>query len=534
VKFNYLLLSFGLISTILFGLKGVLIVVATIVYLNDIRARDGILISSFCVSYLFLSVASESWFWWLHFFEFRKETFFSINELVGLTHISQYIYPSVVYGIASFYLYLMYTRQYIHKQDTPMNEKSTLNSNQILLGSKRHSNRNYYINMEDLNTHVLVLGTTGSGKTVSLSNIVEYAIENHYPIIYVDGKGDSEYGDKFVSFSKQQGQESFLFNLGNVKNSCTYNPMYSGGYTSLKDRIIDLRHWSEEHYKKIAEGYLQTVFKVLHCCNIRLDLASLIPYLDRGNLLNLVRENKATINSQELMDEIEALEFAEKDILSLVFELKNFINSEVGELFKTEQSTNNLVLESLIENNQSAYFSLASLEFPMYAKTLGKLIINDIKAAVNVSKKKVFVVFDEFSVFAGPQVLNLINMGRSAGIHGVISTQSLSDISMAVENNGEAFVQQILSNCNNYMVHRLNSPNDAETLSALIGTKNNVGYTAQVSELGATGLGTVRNTKEFLFHPDDIKQLKRGEAIIVNKNKMEFGTINARLGNLYL
>jgi len=35
---------------------------------------------------------------------------------------------------------------------------------------------------------------------------------------------------------------------------------------------------------------------------------------------------------------------------------------------------------------------------------------------------------DEFSSFPGNQVVNLINQGRSAGVHAVLATQSLSDI----------------------------------------------------------------------------------------------------------
>jgi len=37
--------------------------------------------------------------------------------------------------------------------------------------------------------------------------------------------------------------------------------------------------------------------------------------------------------------------------------------------------------------------------------------------------KRVFMIFDEFSVFAGGQVLNLVNMGRGKGVHAVFGTQ---------------------------------------------------------------------------------------------------------------
>jgi len=35
--------------------------------------------------------------------------------------------------------------------------------------------------------------------------------------------------------------------------------------------------------------------------------------------------------------------------------------------------------------------------------------------------KKLFAFFDEFSVFAGDQIVNLINQGRGAGMHAVLA-----------------------------------------------------------------------------------------------------------------
>ena len=57
------------------------------------------------------------------------------------------------------------------------------------------------------------------------------------------------------------GRPAYLFALSG--KSCRYNPLVPGGYSAKKDRIIELRDWSEDHYRKLAEGYMQTVFKVL-------------------------------------------------------------------------------------------------------------------------------------------------------------------------------------------------------------------------------------------------------------------------------
>ena len=89
--------------------------------------------------------------------------------------------------------------------------------------------------------------------------------------------------------------------------------------------------------------------------------------------------------------------------------------------------------------------------------------------AGNITRGKkdiIYTIFDEFSVFAGDQIVNLINQGREAGVCAVLATQSLSDISVV---GGQALVGQILNNCNNYIIQRQNNPNDASVLADIIG-----------------------------------------------------------------
>jgi len=133
-------------------------------------------------------------------------------------------------------------------------------------------------------------------------------------------------------------------------------------------------------------------------------------------------------------------------------------------------------------------------------------------------------------VFAGEQVLNVINMGRSAGLHAVLATQSVADIGRAVPMTPDHFIRQVFASCNNYLIQRLNAPEDAVTVAELIGTKASFSHTAQIGEAGSTGWGSVRRTRSFQVHPDQIKQLKRGEAVFVNKTKGTLNQLQVRYG----
>lgn len=416
-----------------------------------------------------------------------------------------------------------------------INQRAADTPHGSLIGTDRYA-RTIELSDKCANQHTLVLGTTGSGKTVTVCNIVESAINRELPVIYIDGKGDYDLACRVSRFGKEKGRPVSVFAMKG--ESIAYNPLAAGGFTSRKDRIIELREWSEEHYKKLAEGYLQSVFKVMDRCDIPCDLYSLSRNLDLKRLKALVRENEKTIpDAQDLMDELNNQDQASKSIESLTAEIRNFTSSEIGPLFRTEEGKPVLTLDDVIRENGIAYFCLPALEFPSMSQTLGRLVINDLKATMAQQlgqgiKKKVYVIFDEFSVFAGEQVLNVINMGRSAGIHAVLSTQSLSDIASGRRENAEHFINQVVGNCNNFILHRQNSPEDAEKLAAMMGTRNTLEYTAQVSQIGPTHMGTVRRTRGFIAHPDEIKTLKTGEAFFFSKEDNKISRIKARMSRI--
>lgn len=416
-----------------------------------------------------------------------------------------------------------------------VNQRPAETSKGSLIGTDRYARR---IELSDkaANQHTLVLGTTGSGKTVTVCNIVESAINRGLPLIYIDGKGDYDLACRVARYGQERGRPVSVFAM--TGESIVYNPLATGGFTSKKDRIIELREWTEEHYKKLAEGYLQCVFKVMEQCDIPCNLASLSDHLDLKKLKSLVRQHEAKMTgAQKLMDELSNQDQASKSIESLVAEIRNFTASEIGPLFEPEDGKPVLTLDRVLKEKGVAYFCLPALEFPSMAQTLGRLVINDLKATMaqqlaQGQKHPVYVIFDEFSVFAGEQVLNVINMGRSAGIHAVLSTQSLSDIASGRKENADHFINQVVGNCNNFILHRQNSPEDAEKLAEMMGTRNTLEYTAQVSQIGPTHMGTVRRTRGFIAHPDQIKTLRTGEAFFFSKDDNKVSKIKARMSKI--
>ena len=75
------------------------------------------------------------------------------------------------------------------------------------------------------------------------------------------------------------------------------------------------------------------------------------------------------------------------------------------------------------------------------------------------------------------------------------------------------------------------NPDDAETLANIIGTKEDFVITSQVmTQQTSSPTGSIRLTREFIIHPDEIKRLSLGQAIFVNKQPFNVQHIQLRKG----
>jgi len=393
---------------------------------------------------------------------------------------------------------------------TALAELNTHHETATVLGVSLWSAEPVLLQDQAANQVVLVLGTTGGGKTVTIRRFFDRAIYKKYPLIIVDGKPGEENVSWVKQLAEQQGQPFYGFNCGDYHH---YDPLTNGGYTELKDKIISLKdEWANDYYRSIAEDYLQTTFEVLLKSKTGFDLETVVKCLDYDELVTMVRNLK----DKAMMERVTALEqYDRKDITGLQAHLNLLIHSELGEYFRINDHTFNLA--QVIEQNGVVYFALPALRFPSFSKVLGKLVINDIKAVIDryQGEKRIFTVFDEFSVFAGEQVLNLVNMGRGKGIHAIFGTQGLADL----EKVDTTFKDQMMNCANTLICHRLNDQNSAESVANWIGTKDAFTLTAQLNIAQSEGgLGSVRMNKEFMVHPDEIKQqLKTGEAYLISK-----------------
>ncbi len=399
--------------------------------------------------------------------------------------------------------------------------KQTAVNNSTLIGF----NYKKAIYIPDNCKHCFICGTTGSGKTVALSNFIKHGIDIDYPLLIIDGKGDT--GSNSIleitkNFCRSKGKKLYIISLSKPYISDKYNPFRYSNPTMCKDMLINLTEWSEEHYKLNTERYLQRLVILLKQSEIPLSLNAIINNMSiaKFNALSsdLLKADK--ISKQEHLLNLEIYETSGKISQSAAARFSTIAESEFGSIF----DESGIDIYTAIKENAVILFILNPLLYPEISPLIGRLILIDAKQTVNKcfdsNLQRAFFIFDEINSYASSALIDLINKSRSANITSILATQSLSDLDYAC---GEAFKEQVIENTNNYIVLRQNSAVNSENWANILGTKNTIDVTYQLQQNGyfetsETGLGSARRVREFLYHPDDIKVLQTGKGIFMSKD----------------
>ena len=371
--------------------------------------------------------------------------------------------------------------------------------------------------------HVFVCGTTGSGKTVALSNFILHGAERGFPLVIVDGKGDIGNGS-ILEITKQvckkHKKKLYVVNLSNPLESVKYNPFKNANPTMCKDMLVNMTEWSEEHYKLNTERYLQRLAQLLRLKEIPLSFQTIIRYMPIEAFTSLSGDllKDKVISKDEHLLNLEISKNSGRIAGSAVARFSTIAESELGNIFASD----GIDIYTAIRENAVILFVLNPLMYPEVSPLMGRLAIIDAKQAVNQCFNnpidRAFYIFDEISSYASTALIDLINKSRSANITSILATQSLSDL----DRTDEAFKEQVIENCNNYIVLRQNSAKNSEEWASILGTRTTMEVTYQVEQqsrhTNTTGLGSAKRVREFLYHPDDIKTLQVGKGFYLSKD----------------
>jgi type IV secretory pathway TraG/TraD family ATPase VirD4 len=357
-------------------------------------------------------------------------------------------------------------------------------------------------------THTLVVGATGSGKTVTQTWMAVRAIERGMAAVVIDPKGDGAMRTELMAAARLAGR-SFL--EWTPEGASVYNPYARGSETEIADKVLAGERFTEPHYLRQAQRYLGHVVRTLRKGGLEVSLQGIVEQLDPARLEALARSlpDHEADSTFAYLDSLTPRQCS--DLAGVRDRLAILAESDVGPwLDPGTDGVERFDLLEAVQNRAVVYFDLASDTRPLLTQMLGAAIVQDLQTTVAVLQGRpipALVVIDEFSAVATEQVVRLFGRARSAGLSLVLSTQELADLRPP---GRERMLEQVLGNLSVLVAHRQVVPDSAELIGSLAGTRG-----AWRTSRHSDGRVTRTRTREPLLTANDVTSLERGWAAVM-------------------
>ncbi|NDH09063.1 MAG: phosphoesterase [Gammaproteobacteria bacterium] len=296
-------------------------------------------------------------------------------------------------------------------------------------GNDLRTNEELWFANEDMRTHILIFGSTGSGKTETLVSLAFNAMVQASGFIYVDGKGDNSLFAKIFSMVRSMGREDDLLLVNFMTGardiigpqekrlSNTLNPFCQGSSSMLTQLVVNLMGDSGQSsdgdmWKGRAIAFVEALMRVLVYMrdqgSILLDANSIRNYFDLNRLEMMVldklfprdeqdsvsMENVPKVVTDPLRNYLGSLPGWVKEKkgkqVSQVWEQHGYITMQLVRSFSSLADTYGHIIRTnlaevdfkdVILNRRILVVLLPALEkSPDELSNLGKIIVSSLKA----------------------------------------------------------------------------------------------------------------------------------------------------------
>jgi hypothetical protein len=344
-------------------------------------------------------------------------------------------------------------------------------------------NQPVYLPWNRLNSsHVAVLGETGSGKGIMLSNIAVQCLRSGQSVVFFDPKSDRYSPKILAAVAKRMSKKFALLDLSSTEfaqvnplSGCTavqVEEMLVAGF-SLTPTGTDGDYYRGKDLDAAGLAAAVVVGEGCSCFPALLERClSIAEIAEQDNFVRKLRQ-LSTLQAVATEDGVD---------------LSEFVNG--GHVLYIVGSSDNERVK-------------------MLQKILLIRILQIIKArSRDGARKPVAVVLDEFKYLLSPVALNALGVVRDFDAHFFLGHQSMSDLRQCVGVDPEAAFGAVVDNTSIKIVHKISDSDYAKRLSDLSGTKKvfreNVDQTFRPGE---TPRKTWREDVEPVIKPEQLLRL---------------------------
>jgi intracellular multiplication protein IcmO len=218
-------------------------------------------------------------------------------------------------------------------------------------GNRKSNGEELWFNNDDMRTHVLIFGSTGSGKTEALVSLAFNALIQGSGFLYVDGKGDNSLFAKVFSMARFMGREDDLLLINFMTGardvvgaqekrlSNTMNPFCNGSSSMLSQLVVSLmdsggQSSDGDMWKGRAIVFVEALMKVLvfmrDAGKILLDANTIRNYFELPRIEAIAMDRMFIRDNQEPVSLADTPEMVLEPITNYIINLPGYDRTKKG------------------------------------------------------------------------------------------------------------------------------------------------------------------------------------------------------------
>jgi len=227
----------------------------------------------------------------------------------------------------------------------------------------------------------VILGASGAGKSTTLGRVLCDRVHRGLPVVALDLKGSPGFARMLAQAAARAGRPCAVWSLDGDTH---WNPLAHGNPTELKDKLVATERFTEPHYQRAAERYVQIALQVLQSTSAQPSLAGVVALMEPRRLATTARRLGGA-EADRVQDYLTGLT---SDQLSAVRGLGTRL-ALLSEGPFLMPGRGGIDLRSALDGPEVVLFSLNSSRYGKLAAQLGTLAIQDLITATGDRQERV-------------------------------------------------------------------------------------------------------------------------------------------------
>ncbi|GAA4375320.1 hypothetical protein GCM10023088_32540 [Actinomadura verrucosospora] len=412
------------------------------------------------------------------------------------------------------------------------------------------NDRPVFLSTQEMGMHGAVVGSTGSGKTVTLMWIIGAALDMGFDVTVLDMKEDTEPGglrDFLRAYAQAHRMPMQEIALGDEQPAFWFNALAGMSADEAFDTIMTMVEFDDAYWQALNRKVLQQVVQMLHeAAEVAPDRFAPPNMLEIGKIMEHGENMKGAVKEQVLaIDGVRGFGHCTERYTNVLrpsrdegvsaasfgTKLTGLYDSGAGRRILVPGQDRQMID---VRREGLTYIGLNSLGQPDMAKILSSSALQrlSVYAAQRIQgrapkDKPRLIVVDEANFIDREIAMNMLSRVRSALFNMILCTQGPTDW---IDKDGDDW-SRLTQNINWLIAMAQSSPEAAEKCADFLGMRDNNKFSERVGQDGHTQNLQAMGEEQYIVFPKELRALGTGEGYLrVNKpaSRVEYVIIPMR------